>query len=402
LWILEKNFPNGKLYRDSDNPKKKRLELHLDPTFQVSASTDDCDITYETESINLTGTGIRNGYNSSLDENYQLGLRFTGVHIPRGAKINSAYLTLVAHTSRTGTCDATIKGEASDNPSTFSTYSDFINRPRTTAYTTWSMPNTTAGTAYNSPDISNIIQEIVNRAGWQPGNALVIFISGGDNYRSWYSYDGSAANAAKLTVDFTVLVQDEGLGEDTAYVVTATVLVQDEGLGEDTAYVAAAATALDSGLGEDAASITFLIDVLDVGEGLDAAFTTASILAVDSGEGVDSASAGTYIEGSDSGLGEDVSEMFVMVTGEDFGLGEDSAEVRNLFMESLNKLFNFIVQILPLTIVTASISLITKVKKPRAKPPKEKPPPKKPPPAVKEEVIRKAIKTLEKRAERKK
>jgi len=390
LWVLEKKFPNGKLYRDSDNPKKKRLELHLDPTFQVSASTDDCDVITETESINLTGVDIWNGYDSTLRYHFALGLRFTGVHIPRGAKINRAYLTLVASDTLTGTCIATIQGEASDNPSTFSTYSDYANRPRTNAYVQWSMPNTTEGTAYNSPDISNIIQEIVNRAGWQPGNALVIFISGGASVRTWYSYDYSAQKAAKLTVDFTVLTQDEGLGEDTAYAALG-VTALDEGLGEDTAYAATAAVALDSGLGEDAASITVLIDVLDVGEGLDAAFTTASILAVDSGEGVDSASAGIYIEGSDSGLGEDASEMFVMVTGEDSGLGEDSAEVRNLFMELLNKLFNFIVQILPLTIVTASISLITKVKKPRAKPPKEKPPPKKPPKPAKKSEIEKAI-----------
>jgi hypothetical protein len=373
LWVLEKNLPNGKLYRDSDNPKKKRLELHLDPTFQVSASTDDCYVTQETGSINLTDTDIRNGYYGTRDETYELGLRFTGVHIPRGAKINSAYLTLVASASKSGRCNATIKGEASDNPSTFSTYADFIYRPRTTAYTTWSMPDTTDNTAYDSPDISNIIQEIVNRTGWQPGNALVIFISGGDTDRRWYSYDGSAANAAKLTVDFTVLVQDEGLGEDAAYVAAAMVLAQDEGLGED------------------AASITALIGVLDVGEGLDAAFTTASILAVDSGEGVDSVSAGTYIGGSDIGLGEDASEMFVMVTGEDSGLGEDSAEVRNPFMELFNKLFNFIVQILPITIVTASISLIIKVIKPRAKPPKEKPPPKKPPKPAKKSEMEKAI-----------
>jgi hypothetical protein len=391
LWVLEKNFPNGKLYRDSDNPKKKRLELHLDPTFQVSASTDDCTVDTDNATIDLTDGSISNGYISSLGIHTELGLRFTGVHIPRGAKINSAYLTLVAYSTLSGACIATIRGEASDNPSTFSTYSDFANRPRTTAYTNWTMPNTTAGTAYNSPDISNIIQEIVNRAGWQPGNALVIFISGGANYRDWYSYDGNATYAAKLTVDFTVLVADEGLGEDTAYVVAATVLTQDEGLGEDTAYVTATVLTQDEGLGEDAASITVLIDVLDVGEGLDAAFTTASILAVDSGEGVDSASAGTYIEGSDSGLGEDTSEMFVMVTGEDFGLGEDSAEVRNLFMESLNKLFNFIVQILPLTIVTALISLIAKVKKPIAKPPKEKPPPKKPTKPAKKSEIEKAI-----------
>lgn len=356
MWVLEKNFPNGKLYRDSDNPKKKRLELHLDPTFQVSASTDDCTVDHDNATIDLTGGSITNGYISSLGINTELGLRFTGVHIPRGAKINSAYLTLVASATLTAACIAIIKGEASDNPSTFSTYSDFANRPRTTASTNWTMPNTTAGTAYNSPNISNIIQEIVNRAGWQPGNALVIFISGGANHRSWYSYDGSAANAAKLTVDFTVLVEDEGLGEDTAY-----------------AGAALSIEALDSGLGEDAA------------------FTTASILAVDSGEGVDSASAGICIVGSDSGLGEDASKIFAMVTGEDFGLGEDSAEVRNLFMESLNKLFNFITQILPLTIVTALISLIAKVKKPIAKPPKEKPPPKKPPKPAKKSEIEKAI-----------
>jgi hypothetical protein len=60
-------------------------------------------------------------------------------------------------------------------------------------------------------------------------------------------------------------------------------------------------------------------------------------------------------------------------------------------MELFNKLFNFIVQILPLTIVTASISLIKKVKKPRAKPPKEKPPPKKPPKPAKKSEMEKAI-----------
>jgi hypothetical protein len=70
-----------------------------------------------------------------------------------------------------------IEGEDADNPATFSTYADFIARVRTTANVSWI--NSAASYPpdyYTSPDISSIIQEIVNRGGWASGNHIAIFM----------------------------------------------------------------------------------------------------------------------------------------------------------------------------------------------------------------------------------
>jgi len=368
LWILEKKLPNGKLFKDSDNPKRKKLEIYLDPTFQVSASGDDCYVTAETQAISLTGTSVNVGYNSTLEETYHTGLRFTNVGIPRGAKINSAYLTLVAYIGQTAAATARIKGEASDNAATFSTYSDFAGRPRTSAYVDWAMPSTTSGASYNTPDISNIIQEIVNRAGWNPGNALVIFLefySGA--WRAWYSYDGDPTKAARLTVTFTVLLDDSGLGVDSAL---AQLLFEalDFGLGVDSASAQMLFEALDSGLGEDFALVQIFIEALDSGLGEDSASTVGYIYVDDSAEGLESPLAGQYVVAYDEGVGEEFALAVAYALADDYATGEDSADVRNPLMEAITKLFNFIVQITPLAIMVGSVVGVAKVlKKPKKK-----------------------------------
>jgi len=383
VWILEKKLPNGKLYKDSGDPRKKKLEIFLDPTFQVSASSDDCHVTNETLSISLTANTVRVGYDSQVDSTYDAGLRFTNVGIPRGAKINSAYLTLVAYATQTAEATANIKGEASDNAATFSTYSDFTGRPRTSAVVSWAMPSTSADASYNTPDISSIIQEIVNRAGWNPGNALVIFLEYASGaYRTWYSYDGDPTKAAILTVTFTVLLDDSGLGEDLASVVIealesglgedlastiAYILADDYSTGEDFATVYQT-QALDSGLGEDFASIQIIIEALDSGLGVDSASTVGYIHVDDSAEGLESPLTGQYLVAYDEGVGEEFALAVAYALADDYATGEDSADVRNPLMEAITKLFNFIVRITPLAIMVGSVVGVAKAfKKPKKK-----------------------------------
>ena len=58
-----------------------------------------------------------------------------------------------------------------------------------------------AGAARRTPDISSIVQEIVNQDGWQSGNALVVLIeqgSLGGGERTAESWNGDADAAALL------------------------------------------------------------------------------------------------------------------------------------------------------------------------------------------------------------
>ena len=54
-----------------------------------------------------------------------------------------------------------------------------------------------------TPDLSTVIQEIVSRSDWQAGNDLAVIISGSGE-RTAESFDGEAAAAPLLHVDYTL------------------------------------------------------------------------------------------------------------------------------------------------------------------------------------------------------
>ena len=138
-----------------------------------------------------------------------VGVRFVDVAVPKGANITHAYIEFVCDELDEGTLFASllIEGEPNPNPTTFTT--DIIARPRTTAKAVWEPANwTTVGQIDQTPDISAIIQEIVNLDGWASGNALVLIISDNpDNpsvgSRCAEAVDGSAAQAPLLHIEFS-------------------------------------------------------------------------------------------------------------------------------------------------------------------------------------------------------
>jgi len=136
--------------------------------------------------------------------NQTVGLRFTGVAIPRGAQIQSVYVQFkTAETGSTATT-LTIQGEAADNAAALApTTANFSSRSRTAASAVWSPPawNTVneVGTAQRTSDLTGVVQEIVSRPGWASGNALVLVITG-TGKRVAKSFDGDAAGAPLLHV----------------------------------------------------------------------------------------------------------------------------------------------------------------------------------------------------------
>ena len=133
---------------------------------------------------------------------------FRNVNVPKAAEIISAHLTLMPHEDHSGgLVDATIQAEATDHAEPFSDSRRAGSGLRTSASVDWTLEETwPAGTWCDSPDISGVIAEVVNRDGWSANNSVAILLSprqaGG--YRCFSSYDRGHAEAPKLEITYAV------------------------------------------------------------------------------------------------------------------------------------------------------------------------------------------------------
>ena len=143
---------------------------------------------------------------------YASGLRFTSITVPAGATITAASVSLTADASQASPPPTTLSGQAADDAADFASDDDtsFNARTRTTASVSWTPAAWSSGTTYTSPDLASVLQEIVDRAGWSSGNAVVLFWSdpttgwgGTDSRLSAASYDGSPTEAASLHLEYT-------------------------------------------------------------------------------------------------------------------------------------------------------------------------------------------------------
>ena len=133
-----------------------------------------------------------------------VGMRLSNISIPQGANILDAYLEFTVDEVSTDPSSLQFVGEAADNASTYSSAAANISsRPTTTAQVAWNtVPEwSTVGAKQKSPNLAPIIQEIVNRGGWQSGNALALMVTG-TGRRTAESYNGSASDAPKLVVRY--------------------------------------------------------------------------------------------------------------------------------------------------------------------------------------------------------
>ena len=167
-------------------------------TSRVNASSDDAQQSGTT--MSLTGSTLPISSSSLL-----WGARFQNVNVPNGATIQSAAITFRSSSAQSGSNGVrTLYGQAADNPTTFTTTaSNLSGRTRTTASVIWNIASIYANTNFQSYLITNIVQEIVNRAGWAANNAMVILgPTTGTNTRTATSYDGSSTYAPLLTVTY--------------------------------------------------------------------------------------------------------------------------------------------------------------------------------------------------------
>ena len=140
-----------------------------------------------------------------------VGLRFRDVKVPRGAKIEDAYIQFKADETDSDSVKVRIRGDDTDDASGFSQgYNEGISkRSKTSASVSWDIDSWKdrgdRGSAQRTPNLDDIIEEVTGRKGWDSGNSLAFIIDGDDknDRRVAESYRGDEDGAPKLVIEYS-------------------------------------------------------------------------------------------------------------------------------------------------------------------------------------------------------
>jgi len=169
----------------------------------VASENDDAEELVTTGRIRLASSDLELVFD---DVDQLIGIRFAGVAVPNSATIESARVQFTAEDAGADATDLLVHGEASDDAAPFtSTRYSISSRALTGAAVAWTPPPWTASGANGSdqltPDLSVVVQEIVDRSDWSNGNALV-FVFSGNGLRVAEAFEGEPDAAARLVVEF--------------------------------------------------------------------------------------------------------------------------------------------------------------------------------------------------------
>jgi hypothetical protein len=182
----------------------------VDITVPLLSNDDDAEEYVDNGNVDLTSTDLElciEEWSWPLsDEQQWVGLRFANIDIPSGATITDAFVQFTADENQSSSSAINIHGEAADNSSAFtSSNGNISSRAKTSTTLPWPAANwiqDQAGPDERTPNLIPIVQEIINRPGWQSGNALSILFEG-TGTRSAYARDEDVSKSAKLILKYS-------------------------------------------------------------------------------------------------------------------------------------------------------------------------------------------------------
>jgi hypothetical protein len=179
---------------------------------KVSVSSDDAEQRVSTGAMDLTSSDLEimtDGSNNQL-----IGIRFTNIELPAGAIIDSAFIQFTNVGDKNPVNgSAIIRAHRTANSGTFTTTVNNIgSRARTQDSVVWpGSTDATWGTAnpnfkgplQRTPDLKNVILEVLGLNNWQNGNAIS-FILNGTGVRNARSFNTSGGiHAPELIIYYT-------------------------------------------------------------------------------------------------------------------------------------------------------------------------------------------------------
>jgi hypothetical protein len=158
----------------------------LSPNYEEMDADDGTDSYYyfSTQGYRNTTIRIGNYTGSTLHASYW----FENVAIPNGATIVSAVMNFSATSSLSATTvNVRFQFEDADDPAAVSSISDYDSRTLYSSYVDWDdIGGWTNTQTYTSPDLKDILQEVVNDSGWGSGQNMQIFIQDNGSTSSAY------------------------------------------------------------------------------------------------------------------------------------------------------------------------------------------------------------------------
>ena len=172
--------------------------------FAIQQGSDDAQQDNVSGEVTDNWTALYLGYYPIAPYNpTSVGLRFQNINVPRDATVTAAWLEFDAFADGADYAAATISVQDADDPPTFSaaTPFDISARPRGASVRWDDIPPWTQGESNQSVDIAPLIQQVVDRAGWQANNALALILHDTTGTRWATSFNHPSGPAPRLHVE---------------------------------------------------------------------------------------------------------------------------------------------------------------------------------------------------------
>ena len=138
------------------------------------------------------------------------GVRYQTVNVPQGAVIDDAYISAQTYHVDFDNAQMHIYGNDVDDAVDFAADADIITRVRTAANVAWDEDGLPINNWRDSPDISTVVKELVDRPAWVANNDMVILLIADDDaaeqllFKSW-DWAGNVLGP-RLHIDYTPAV----------------------------------------------------------------------------------------------------------------------------------------------------------------------------------------------------
>ncbi len=203
----------------------------IEPGKSCARATLSKQITTNMDDVEEEGNQVWTG-SSDLDlqsTSRRVGLRFTNLPIPQGAKVSSAYLELYAEENDDDSNTVIrIEIENSDDAVPFTSSNGTVDGRSWGTTVDWSFSNRwREDRVYRSRDIGALVQSVVNRGGWDLNNAMAFRLrkQSGRSRRA-LPYNEDPVRAPRLIINY----QDDGTSVSDVRLVRQEILEQVDAL----------------------------------------------------------------------------------------------------------------------------------------------------------------------------
>ena len=178
---------------------------------QIASSGDDAEQytdSYAGSRVDTVGDNLVLGVDPQ-NGSQTVGLRFTAVEVPKGVTVKEAHIEFRAKGTSTGAADYTIKAVNVGSVGPIGNSTNAISDPpTTTASASWSLSGANAednwdspGAEHLTPDLTAVVQEVVNRTDWSSQNNMGFVITG-TGTRTAESFDSDPSKAPRLVIKY--------------------------------------------------------------------------------------------------------------------------------------------------------------------------------------------------------